>query len=223
MSSKYGIVLEEPAVAEPVEELVTQEQVTQFVEELFPGFIPKGGFVPKDARSLGKEVYKLFLHAKSNWKFKPGEHRVEPRISTHVMHIADTQRSRLETELREKSQILESLRDATVMLQSQQHKATIDLLVQEIDALNVKLESLGDGMGEEFPKFLLGSKKKISPFDIIDKRKYRDAAMNLLRKMEIIPEDCNIRTERQRVKGPDGSRQKVKNGNAFLVLEDLRR
>ena len=231
--SKYA--LKEPSSAKhsvksPEKEvLVTDEAAFDFIVELFPGFqrpeeaaeeaaeeasaeeasaeaasaeeeLSPFELKKKEATALVKEVVERFEDVKSTWKHNPKK-PVHPRISTVRMLIAKTRRRDLENKLEE----------------GHLHEL-------ERESLQKEIASFGDKWGVEDPLFLLGP-EKLSPLDVMDKRHVRDAMNAKLRQLFPELEEINIRSERDRVLGPDGkwkNAKKVKNGVVTLFVEDKR-
>ena len=243
MASKYALKQHSSAkhsVKSPEKEvLVTDEAAIDFIVELLPGFqrpdwpeaasaeaasaeaasaeaasaeaapaeeeLSPFEMKKKEATALVKMVVERLEDVKSNWKHNPKK-PVNPRISTIRMLIAKTPRRDLEDQFEEMDES-----------QAPENEA-------ELESLKKEIASFGDKWGAEEAMFLLGP-EKLSPLDVMDKRPVRNAMMNKLRQLFPELEEKNIRSERDRIPGPDGkwhSAQKVKNGVVTLFLEDKR-
>lgn len=185
----------EEASAEEASAEAAPAEAAPAEEELSPFEMKK-----KEATALVKKWVERLEDVKGTWKVNPKK-PVKPRISTVRMLIAKTRRRDLENQLEE----------------GHLHEL-------ERESLKKEIASYGDKWGVEEPLFLLGP-EKLSPLDVMDKRHVRDAMMNKLRQLFPELEEINIRSERDRVLGPDRKWQnakKVKNGVVTIFVEDKR-
>ena len=194
----------EEASAEEASAEAAPAEAAPAEEELSPFEMKK-----KEATALVKKWVERLEDVKGTWKVNPKK-PVKPRISTVRMLIAKTRRRDLENQL-------EEMNDDFFEAQSASAE-------EERESLKKEIASFGDKWGVEKPLFLLGP-EKLSPLDVMDKRHVRDAMMNKLRQLFPELEEINIRSERDRVLGPDRKWQnakKVKNGVVTIFVEDKR-